>query len=77
MKFYSELTGELYDSTDELQNAECEYKQKLAEQEEKENNKSNRLKEIEEAIKHSRKLIEDYIEDYGSIGSVSWYSLFW
>ena len=73
MKFYSELTGELYTSEDELENAECKYKQDLAEREQKENNKHNRLNEIKEAIKHARKLFEDFIEDYGVAG---WYSLF-
>ena len=74
MKFYSELTGELYTSEDELKNAECKYKEDLAEQEQKENNKHNRLNEIKEAVKYARELIEEFIEDYGV---VSWYSLFW
>ena len=48
MKFYSELTGELYTSVDELKNAECKYEEDLAEQEQKENNKHNRLNEIKD-----------------------------
>ena len=73
MKFYSELTDELYTSVEELENAECKYKQDLTEQEQKEKSKNDRLVEVEEAVKHARKLFEDFIEDYGVAG---WYSLF-
>ena len=65
MKFYSELTTELYDTIEELDAAECEHKRQVAELENAKREQEQRKAEIDEAIKKTSDLIQDYVRDYG------------
>ena len=80
MKFYSELTTELYDSIEELDAAECEHKRQVAELENAKRAQEERKAEVDEAIKRASDLIQDYIRDYGYFSHNGYTvnnSLFW
>ena len=77
MKYYGELTGQLYDSVEACEKAESERKQKLDEAEAKKKalneTRASRAKEIEELYKNLTNAQEAYtkalaafVKDYGS-----------
>lgn len=77
MKYYSEDLKRLFDSEDELTKAEAEAKEVALAKETKEKQlrekRASRAKEVEEALKAARdaekkvnKLMNDFVNDYGS-----------
>ena len=76
MKFYSELTKQLYDSEKALMKAEAELKEteekKRTEEKIKKEARAKRAKEVDEALKAANEaqtkaisLLKDFIRDYG------------
>ena len=66
MKYYSEITKKLYDTKEELTQAEVEVVKAKA-------NRANRAKEVEEALKvandatkKANELLSAFVKDYGS-----------
>ena len=73
MKYYSDVTRQVYDTEDALKQAEEAEAKRLAEIEEKNKKRGERAKEIEEAYKaildaqaHYTELRNKFIEDFGS-----------
>ena len=77
MKYYSEDLKRLFDNEDELTKAEAEAKEVALAKETKEKQlreeRASRAKEVEEALKAARdaekkanKLMNDFVNDYGS-----------
>lgn len=73
MKFYSEVTKQLYDTADALTKAEAAAEKAKAAEEEKKKARAARAKEVEDAYKAildaQQKYVElknKFIEDYGS-----------
>ena len=73
MKFYSEKTERLYDSAEELQEAEVEFEEAQRLEEEKKNARAARAKEVEDAFKvvaeaqkKANDLLVAFTKDYGS-----------
>ena len=77
MKIYSEKTKEFYDTTDACLSAEEEYDKKMTALEEEKKAKAaaraDRAKEVEEALKkvqeatkEYKRLLSEFIKDYGS-----------
>ena len=66
MKFYSELTKELYDSEKELKEAEIEVTKQKADRAERAKEVTEALKAATEASKKAEKLLQDFVRDYGS-----------
>ena len=66
MKFYSEKTQKLYNSIEELKNAEKELAKQEEEEKAKRDARAKRAKEVEDAYKHYKDLLDAFIKDYGS-----------
>lgn len=66
MKFYSEITKKLYDTSKELKEAEAEFREKEEEKERMKSQRAERAKEVEDAYKKANDLLEAFIKDYGS-----------
>lgn len=66
MKYYSEITKELYDTKEELTAAEVEATKAKADRAERAKEVNDALKAANEAQKHANKLLSDFVADYGS-----------
>lgn len=66
MKFYSELTKQLYDTKEELQKAEVEVTKSKADRAERAKEVTEAIKAATEASKKANKLLEQFVKDYGS-----------
>ena len=66
MKFYSDITKNLYDTQEELTKAEKAEADKKAKAEIAQKERSTRAKEVEAAYKNANELMEKFIKDYGS-----------
>lgn len=66
MKYYSEKLKKLFDSTEDLESAEKEYAEKEAKELKLREVRKTRAQEVEEAYKNYKKLLDDFIKDYGS-----------
>jgi len=73
MKYYSEITKQLYDSQDELYKAEHADEIKKAEEKKKSEERARRAKEVEDAIsaadaahKAAQEKLNAFIKDYGA-----------
>lgn len=66
MKYYSETLKKIFDTPEDLKKAEKAHKEKLAVEEKKRAERSARAKEVEEAYKAYKKLLDDFVKDYGS-----------
>ena len=65
MKFYSEITEKLYDTPEELQIEEERVRTEAVAAEQREMERINREAEIDKAIDDTRKMINDFVKDYG------------
>ena len=65
MKYYSEKTQKLYNSEEELNKAEAALIKVQEEEKAKKDARAKRAKEVEEAYKNYKKLLNDFIKDYG------------
>lgn len=65
MKYYSEKLNKVFDTEDELKTAEEEQEKKYAVQLKKKEERAERAKEVENAYKEYRKLLNAFIKDYG------------
>lgn len=66
MKYYSQLTKKLYDSQDELVNAEAEQTKAKADRAERAKEVTEALKAATEAQKKANQLMREFVKDYGS-----------
>ena len=73
MKYFSEITKKVYDSTEELETAENEVLDEQKAQEEKLAKRAERAKEVEaayakaaEAKEQADELLNEFLKDYGS-----------
>ena len=66
MKFWSELTEQLYDTPEALQEAEEKVRTEALAAEQYQIDKAMAEKEINESIVKTRDLIDNYVEKYGS-----------
>lgn len=66
MKYYSELTKNLYDSKDELIKAETEVTKAKADRAERAKEVTEALKAATEANKKADDLLKAFVKDYGS-----------
>lgn len=66
IKYYSELTKELYDSEKELKEAEIEVTKQKADRAERAKEVTEALKAANEASKKADKLLKEFVKDYGS-----------
>lgn len=73
MKYFSEITEKVYDTTEELETAEKEVLDEQKAQEEKLAKRAERAKEVEEAYalaadvkEQADKLLNEFLKDYGS-----------
>lgn len=66
MKFWSELTEQLYDTPEALQEAEEKARTEAMAAEQYQIDKAMAEKEINESIAKTRELIDNYVEKYGS-----------
>jgi hypothetical protein len=73
MKFYSEITNKVYDTTEELEVAEKEVLEEKKAKEEKLAQRAERAKKVEEAYalaadykKKADELLNEFVKDYGS-----------
>lgn len=66
MKFYSELTKQLYDSEKDLKTAEIEVTKQKADRAERAKEVTEALKAANEASKKANKLLNEFVKDYGS-----------
>lgn len=70
MKFFSEKTNKYYNTADECVKAETEYDEAVKAERDKQNqlkeNRAIRQKEVEDAILNCRKLLNNFLDDYGS-----------
>lgn len=66
MKFYSELTKQLYDTEKDLKAAEIEVTKQKADRAERAKEVTEALKAATEASKKAEKLLQDFVRDYGS-----------
>ena len=65
MKFYSEITEKLYDTPEELQTEEEKFRAETAAAEERTMKYIAREKEVNDAIDNARKLLNEFVRDYG------------
>lgn len=65
MKYYSEQTKKLYDSQEELNNAEKAFEEKKAVELKKKEERATRAKEVEDAYDKYVELLDKFIKDYG------------
>lgn len=89
MYIYSEKTKKRYDTVEECVKAEEEFDKAIAEENEKKerlaNERKERAKEVEEAIKNANDLLNKFIKDYGSFHTTytsdnspfNWFNFFW
>ena len=66
MKYYSEITKELYDSKDELVKAEVAATKAKSDREVKAKEVTELLKATNEAQKKANKALSEFIKEYGS-----------
>lgn len=66
MKYYSETLKKLFDTTEDLKNAEAKHAESIAAAEKKRAERSARAKEVEDAYKAYKKLLDAFVKDYGS-----------
>lgn len=66
MKFYSELTKKLYDTQEDLREAEVALTKSKADRAERAKEVEKALKEANEANKKANKLLQEFVKDYGS-----------
>ena len=73
MKYVSEITGEIYNTPEEVEKAEKLYQEKQKKEDEKKAQRKERAEEVQEAFKEVEKarekandLLADFINDYGS-----------
>jgi Mg2+ and Co2+ transporter CorA len=73
MKYYSEVTGNVYDTPEALNEAEAEALEVQKQEEDKKQKRAERAKEIEAVTKEifelqqkKNELINQFIEDYGA-----------
>ena len=66
MKFWSELTEQLYNTPEELQEAEEKVRTEAMAAEQYQIDKAMAEKEINELIAKTRELIDNYVEKYGT-----------
>lgn len=66
MKYYSEKTKKLYDTTEEVVNAEKELEAAEQKKQELVAKRKERAKEVEDAFAAANELLNKFIEDYGS-----------
>lgn len=73
MKYFSEITEKVYDTTEELETEEKEVLDEQKAQEEKLAKRAGRAKEVEEAYalaadvkEQADKLLNEFLKDYGS-----------
>ena len=66
MKYYSEVTKQLYDSEDSLKEAEQTALDEQNKQKQLKEERQKRAKEVEEAFSKAYELRAKFIEDYGS-----------
>ena len=65
MKFYSEITEKLYDTPEELQVEEEKLRAECTAAEERTMKYIAREKEVNDAIDNARKLLNEFVRDYG------------
>lgn len=72
MKYYSEKTKRIYESVEELKEAEKKFDELKVEEQKKKEDKAKRLQEIESAYKSVESatekynaLVADFVKDYG------------
>ena len=66
MKYFSEITKELYDSKEELVKAEVEATKAKSDRAERAKEVTEAIKAANEATKYANKLLEEFVKDYGS-----------
>lgn len=66
MKFWSEVTEKLYDTPEEVIEAEEKARADAAAAEQYQIDKAMAEKEINESIEHTKELVDKYTEKYGS-----------
>lgn len=66
MKYYSEITKQLYDSKDELVKAEVEVTKSKSQRAEKAKEVTELLKKANEATKAANKALSEFVKEYGS-----------
>lgn len=66
MKFYSEITEKLYDTPEELQAEEEKFRAEATAAEERTMKYITCKKEVDDAIDNARKLLNEFIRDWGS-----------
>jgi len=65
MKYYSEKLNKVFDKVEDLETAEKELEEKETAEKEKREKRAERAKEVEEAYKNYKKLLNDFLKDYG------------
>lgn len=65
MKYYSEKLKKLFDTVEELKEAEKQFDEKEALELKKREERAARAKEVDEAYQHYTELMKKFIEDYG------------
>jgi len=65
MKYYSEKTQKLYNSEEALIKAEAALNKAQEEEKAKKEVRAKRAKEVQEAFDNYKKLLKDFIKDYG------------
>lgn len=66
MKYYSEKLNKVFETVDALEKAEAELEAKNAEKKKKAEARAIRAKEVEDAYKNYRTLLDAFCKDYGS-----------
>ena len=66
MKFYSELTKDLYDSKEDLIAAEAELTKAKADRAERAKEVTEAIKLANEKTKEASELLKEFVKDYGS-----------
>lgn len=66
MKYYSEKLNKVFDTVDALEKAEAELEAKNAEKKKKAEARATRAKEVEDAYKTYRTLLDAFCKDYGA-----------
>ena len=66
MKYYSELTKELYDTKEELTKAEVEATKSKADRAERAKEVTEAIKAANEAQRKANKLLSNFVAEYGS-----------
>ena len=66
MKYYSEVTKNLYDSKEELVEAEVKATKAKSDRAEKAKKVTEAIKEATEATKKANELLDEFVKEYGS-----------